>query len=303
LIGSAGAMVLARQTSAKGSIKNDTLPDWAPEGTEIGYVDVVGGRLRYLVCGRGETLVLLHKLGGRIEEWRRVLPTLAEHYRVIAFDLAGHGQSEMYGPPPFLVSPETLAAQVMTALDTLALPSPYRLVANSLGGCVALITAAFWPARVAAVVSLGSALGSGTSRDAIRAISAGAVAAGQFDAEDNPMPRPMSYARKAFGLQDASIAEEQNESRAQAGRWIATTSRGVSAFDFLTLLPRISAPVLLAWGERGHYGKYVDAALAKLASGEKKLIANSGAFPHEETPETTSNVILSFLNDSENQAA
>ncbi|MEE8307206.1 MAG: hypothetical protein V3R81_08065, partial [Gammaproteobacteria bacterium] len=38
-----------------------------------GHVPVLGGRLKYLMVGEGETLVLLHKLGGRIQEWRRML--------------------------------------------------------------------------------------------------------------------------------------------------------------------------------------------------------------------------------------
>jgi 3-oxoadipate enol-lactonase len=282
----------------------------APEtgSTTAGAVDVLGGRLSYLSAGQGDTLVLLHKLGGRRQEWRRVLPALAGDYRVIALDLAGHGESDMHGPPPFIVTQEALAAQVMGALDSLELPPPYRFVGSSSGGCIAIVCAALWPERVAGVVSLGSALAGGSSRVQLRETAAQAIANGQFDADENPLPRPLSYATSVFGIQDAAIAREQNESRAQAGRWIAPVSRGVGRLNFLALLPRVAAPVLLAWGERGtdrhqalaggNYGRFVEPALARLARGEKHLIGASGAFPHEEAPAATAAAVLSFLRRS-----
>ena len=44
-----------------------------PKAMVEGYVPVLGGRLKYLMVGEGPTLVLLHKLGGRIQEWRSEL--------------------------------------------------------------------------------------------------------------------------------------------------------------------------------------------------------------------------------------
>jgi len=266
--------------------------------TTEGYVPVLGGRLKYLMVGEGETLVLLHKLGGRIQEWRRMLPALAAHYRVIVLDLAGHGQSEMQGEPPFVVSQEAMAAQVMDALDALEARLPYRFVGSSLGGCTALVCAALWPERVAGVVSLGTALGGSVSRDELEAAAAKGIADGQFDADENPLPRPLEYGRRVFGLEDDRIAEEQNESRAQAGRWIAPTSRGVGRIDYLALLPQVTAPVLLAWGKRGSYGRYIEAALPLLAHGQAKEIQNSGSFPHEEVADITSQLVIAFFEDT-----
>jgi pimeloyl-ACP methyl ester carboxylesterase len=274
-----------------------------PEGgeplvTTEGYVPVLGGRLKYLMVGEGETLVLLHKLGGRIQEWRRMLPALAAHYRVIVLDLAGHGQSEMQGAPPFVVSQESMAAQVMNALDTLEVSLPYRFVGSSLGGCTAIVCAALWPERVAGVVSLGTALGGSVSRDELNASVAESIAMGQFDEEENPLPRPVEYGRRVFGLRDDEIADEQNDSRAQAGRWISPASRGVGRIDYLALLPQVTAPVLLAWGQRGSYGRYVEAALPLLVRGQAKEIEDSGSFPHEEAADTTSQLVIAFFADA-----
>ena len=267
-----------------------------------GDVNVIGGQLHYLTAGQGEPVVLLHKLGGRAQEWRRLVPTLATRYQVIAFDLAGHGESRILGRPPFIATQETMAAQVMAALDSLELAPPYRFVGSSLGGCLAMVCAMLWPTQVAGVVSVGSALGGASSLEEAREAAARAIADGQFDANDNPLPRDMRYARRVFGVEDEAIHREQNESRAQAGQWIAPTSRGVGRFDYLARLPEVTAPVLLAWGERGGYGRFVPESAARLPRVRELMIANSGAFPHEEAPAATTAAIMSFFDDTTGRA-
>ncbi len=270
-----------------------------PATTSEGHVSVLGGRLKYLMTGEGPTLVLLHKLGGRIQEWRRMLPALAGHYRVIVLDLAGHGDSEMYGEPPFIVPQESMAAQVMHALDTLGATQPYRFVGSSMGGCTAIVCAALWPERVAGVVSLGSALGGSASLAELEAMAARGIADGRFDAQENPLPRPRAYAREVFGVHDVAVADEQNDSRAQAGRWIGPTSRGVGRIDYLALLPRVTARVLLAWGQRGSYDGFVAEALPLLKHGRARGIPDSGAFPHEEAADRTAELVIAFFDDTQ----
>lgn len=52
-----------------------------------------GVRLHYVTGGKGPKLVLLHGLPASWYEWRRILPTSAERYTVIAPDLRGLGDS------------------------------------------------------------------------------------------------------------------------------------------------------------------------------------------------------------------
>src|SRR5689334_9717719 len=54
-----------------------------------------GARLRYAVGGAGPPLVLVHGLGGTIENWRALTPLLAERHRVLVPDLPGHGHSSL----------------------------------------------------------------------------------------------------------------------------------------------------------------------------------------------------------------
>jgi len=59
------------------------------------FFDSNGVTIHYIEQGRGEPIVLLHGVGGSLQNFvtRGVLPNLARDYRVIALDLRGHGQS------------------------------------------------------------------------------------------------------------------------------------------------------------------------------------------------------------------
>ena len=58
------------------------------------FVDVAGLRLHYLAAGHGDPVLLLHGWPTSSHLWRHVMGPIAEHYRVIALDLPGFGQSD-----------------------------------------------------------------------------------------------------------------------------------------------------------------------------------------------------------------
>jgi hypothetical protein len=53
-----------------------------------------GVALHYVTAGHGPPLVLLHGFLGTWWAWRRVIPWLAQDYRVIAVDMRGYGDSD-----------------------------------------------------------------------------------------------------------------------------------------------------------------------------------------------------------------
>jgi pimeloyl-ACP methyl ester carboxylesterase len=62
-------------------------------GCEVVYRDADGIRTRCLERGDGPLLFLLHGTGGHVEAWARNISYLSRHFRVIAFDMVGHGLS------------------------------------------------------------------------------------------------------------------------------------------------------------------------------------------------------------------
>ena len=57
-----------------------------------GIVQIQGQTMAYLErAGKGETIVLIHGFTGNKDHWTRFVRYLPEDYRVLAFDMPGHG--------------------------------------------------------------------------------------------------------------------------------------------------------------------------------------------------------------------
>src|SRR6185369_5567940 len=84
------------------------------EGFEERELEWRGTRLCYAVGGDGRPLVLVHGLGGTIENWRALAPPLAARHRVLVPDLPGHGRSH---PLPEARDVDALAEAVLAIAD------------------------------------------------------------------------------------------------------------------------------------------------------------------------------------------
>jgi 3-oxoadipate enol-lactonase len=98
-------------------------------------------------------VLLIHGLGLRQEMWQWTLPALAPAYRVITYDLEGHGKSAPPTGQPTLADLARQAAQLLDHLGIARLP----VVGFSLGGMVARRLAMNHPDRVSALAILNSA--------------------------------------------------------------------------------------------------------------------------------------------------
>ncbi len=98
------------------------------------------------------TVVLLHGYLENLDVWDDVVPLLWPHARVVAFDLPGHGISEVRGP---VHSMEFLAGVVREALVELGV-TKCTVAGHSMGGYVALALAAGWPEMLDGLVLLSS---------------------------------------------------------------------------------------------------------------------------------------------------
>lgn len=92
--------------------------------------------LRYDRAGSGPPVVLLHGVGHRRQAWQPVFEQLAEHFEVIAPDLAGFGDSPPYdsGRP---YNMDNACADLSANFDAWGCPTPH-VVGNSLGGAIGL---------------------------------------------------------------------------------------------------------------------------------------------------------------------
>ena len=103
-------------------------------------------------AGAGEPIVLLHGWPEHWWEWRRLIPSLSEGYRLICPDLRGFGWSEA---PRTGYEKERLAADVLALLDALGLQR-VRLVGHDWGGVVGFILCLRHPERVERYLALNT---------------------------------------------------------------------------------------------------------------------------------------------------
>jgi pimeloyl-ACP methyl ester carboxylesterase len=177
-----------------------TSTTWTADAAGSGqYADLNGISLYHEIHGVGRPMILLHGGLGSSEMFGPVLPALAEHHRVIAVDLQGHGRTADIDRP---LDVRFMADDIAALIDHLGLDQP-DVVGYSLGGGVALQVAAQYPAKVGRLVVVSANIRPDAIYPEMRAqqgqVSAGAV---EF-MKDTPMyqlyqrvaPRPEDFPR------------------------------------------------------------------------------------------------------------
>lgn len=116
-----------------------------------GYVTTPRGQMHYVEAGEGPPLLLLHATSRSSRCYRRMMPLLAPHHRVVAPDLPGFGNSHSLEG---VSSIEDLAKCIVDFLDAMKLDRVH-LFGLHLGNKVGSALAAHWPDRVRDVILVG----------------------------------------------------------------------------------------------------------------------------------------------------
>lgn len=102
-------------------------------------------------AGHGEPLILLHGWPQHWYCWHRVVPLLADRYRLVMPDLRGHGWTSA---PASGYDKEQLASDLLGLLDVLELPR-VGLVGHDWGGWTGFLACLRAPERFRAFLALG----------------------------------------------------------------------------------------------------------------------------------------------------
>src|SRR6202171_5923178 len=174
--------------------------DWTTRAKGTGqYAEVNGINLYYEIYGSGRPLILLHGGLGSGEMFGPVLPLLAERHQVVAVDLQGHGRTADIDRP---IDVRLMAGDIAALIDHLRLDMP-DLVGYSLGGGVALQTAAQYPAKIRRLVMVSANLRPDAIYAEMRAQQGQVNAAAAEFMKETPMyqlyqrvaPRPEDFPR------------------------------------------------------------------------------------------------------------
>lgn len=111
---------------------------------------VTTGPIRWHVLegGHGENLVLLHGFNADADHFNRVARHLARHFRILAPDLPGFGETRVDGPLDYRITAQ--ARRVLDWMDAAGIQRCY-LGGSSMGGYIAAEIARLAPERVRAL--------------------------------------------------------------------------------------------------------------------------------------------------------
>lgn len=252
-------------------------------------------------CSARPPLVLVHGLGGTIENWRALAPALAARHRILVPDLPGHGRSEALPEAPNV---DPLADAVLALAEAEEIASAVW-IGHSLGGLVGLRAAARRPDAVRGLVLAASAGIGSTSRAAqVTLTLLGLVQPGKAIA---PFRRRWSHSRLGrraafgwWGVADADGFEPEAAESFLVGPAYRTNTRqagrALLATDPRDELDKVACPCLCLWGASDSWVKLEDGVeYARRLRAPLRTIAGCGHLLIGERPDACLAAIEEFV--------
>ncbi|KML40266.1 alpha/beta fold hydrolase [Cytobacillus firmus] len=255
-------------------------------------MNVNGTAISYYDEGKGEPLVLLHGFCGSKDYWARVIPILAENFRVIAMDLPGHGES---GLPEGEPSIENMAEAIKGAIDELELDK-VSLFGHSLGGYVTLAFAEAYEEKLKSF----SLIHSTASPDSEEGKKGRDVAAGKIDKEgvesfiDGLVPKLFAPGEKH---QDEIQLAKEIGYRTSAEGAKASLKAMKQRDDRSHVLKSTKLPALIVAGEQDQIVPPEKSFAVKGSNIKQVTIDDAGHMSMYEAPEELAEVIRGFLKE------
>ena len=247
--------------------------------------------LYYEDTGQGHALVFIHGLGSSTRDWEFQVPVFSKDYRVITFDLRGHGQSDKPAGPYTI---KMFAADLAGLLAGLGVKEAH-VAGISLGGAVALQLALDDAAvvKTLTVVNSGPSLG-GTLEQAQQEIDRrvglvqqhGMRAMGQALAP-NLFPAPEHAALRAAFVERWAANDP--------AAYIAAT-RSMLGWNVTDQLGAIQCPTLIIAADQDYTPLALKEAYVKLLPNARlAVIANAHHAVPIERPQEFNTVLARFL--------
>ncbi|MFX1356119.1 MAG: alpha/beta fold hydrolase [Promethearchaeota archaeon] len=105
-------------------------------------------KINYQVKGEGEPIILIHGGSASVMHWLYQVPELSKHYKVIAYDIRGHGKTDK---PKQDYSIEIFSEDLSELLNELQVDKAH-IIGHSLGGMIAQQFALNFPHRISSLV-------------------------------------------------------------------------------------------------------------------------------------------------------
>ncbi|XP_010063750.2 pheophytinase, chloroplastic [Eucalyptus grandis] len=270
-------------------------------------------------AGSKPPLLLVHGFGASIPHWRRNISTLAQNYTVYAIDLLGFGASDK--PAGFRYTMETWAQLILDFLEDV-IKRPTVLVGNSVGSLACVIAASESRKNLVRGLVLLNCAGGMNNKAIVDdwriklllpllwfidfLLKQRGIASAIFERvkeKDNLRNILLSVYGNKESVDDelVQIIKEPADDDGALDAFISTVT-GPPGPNPVQLMPSISLPVLILWGNQdpftpidGPVGKYFSTLPSKLSNVSLVLLEGVGHCPHDDRPDLVHDKLLPWL--------
>ncbi len=241
-----------------------------------------GVRIHYEARGAGPAILLSHGFGATLRMFDPQADALARRYRVIAWDMRGHGET---GSPedPAAYSQDATVEDMAALLRHLGVDRAI-LGGMSLGGTMSLAFCHRYPERVRALILIDT--GPGFKSEAPRE-------------RWNDYAEGVAKALEQEGVSALLQSTEVADSKHRSASGLAMAARGMMkqwGTRLYESLPGIEVPTLILVGANdGAFLAAADVMARKIPGAVKQVIPDAGHAANMDQPEIVNDAILTFL--------
>lgn len=246
-------------------------------------------RLHVVVDGQegAPTVVLAGSLGSTLAMWDPIVPILAVRFRVVRYDLRGHGASST---PPGPYSMADLGTDLVTVIEQLAVERAH-VVGTSIGGMAAMWAAAHRPERIDRLVLIGTSPHLGPSETWVERART-VLAEGTASVAEQVTAR---WVTPGYAAAEPSVLAELRAmfARADPGGY-AACCLAVAGMDLREDLARISAPTLVLVGadDPATPLEHAETIVAAVRDARLERIPRAAHLPSVERPEAVARLAM-----------
>ncbi len=255
-------------------------------GIRDGFAQTKGyGRIHYREIGGGNNrpaLILMHTNGGSAYSYDTLAPLLAKHFRVIAWDMPGHGDSD---PITRHHSIEDYAKALGALLTTLKIKAAH-ISGASVGGSVTLAFASLFPTRTLSAVPVETPF---------RNYDEWGANWGHTEGNFGLPVQTAAQIKERVAVVDAALEKRWNVDRCKAGAFaMVDVMWGIRQFDAVGAAKKIKKPMMIVYGKKGPTIGLKERLTGAAPKAKLTIMENSGHFPMLDEPSAFAAVYIKF---------
>lgn len=256
------------------------------------FIDLPAGTIHIASCGDGPPVLLLHQTPRSWDEYRDVLPLLGRHFRAIAMDTLGYGDSSK--PMPMRDSIELWAEVAISLADALGLER-FAVVGHHTGAATAIELAAAYPERItAAVLSAPPWIDAEVRR--VRAARASRIDNVPRASDGSHLAELWRIRQPWYPAGDIELLERFVVDAIKAGPRAAEGHAVVSRYVMETHLPLVRCPTLVIAPTADPHAYPHAGRVADAIAGARVVEVEGGMVPlPDQMPERFAELVTAFL--------